>query len=247
MKSVHLTQYHSASLGLSRFEYFANETFFVQIFDFGKGMRYEMSYNTVPTNVNVDGTPSPINCTSTPLNATSRFEQQRNFSSIFFFGDGLEEEYLGVKTVRGIRCNHWVHRFVDPNIPEFGGKVNANFTQDFYFAENDWNVDGLKRTTVPVMSIVAGTFNNTEFNHTYSFSEFRIGLPPVWQRVSLYGDCEIQQRIAHANDTQFFTFIRDDTGIAIGMLILGIIFGVCFTSIACICIARRRQRRMASH
>lgn len=247
MRSVHLTQFHSASLGLSRFEYFENDTFFVQIFDFAQNKRYEMTFNTAPTNVNVDEPVSPLNCTTTDLNATSRFEQQRNFSSIFFFGDGLEEEYLGVKTVRGIRCNHWVHRFVNPTIPEFGGQVDGNFTQDFFFAESDWVVDGKKRPTVPVMSVVAGTFNGTEFNHTYSFSEFRVGLPPVWQRVALYGNCEIQTRIAHANDTQFFTFIRDDTGIAIGMLILGIIFGVCFASIACICIARRRQRRMQSH
>ena len=36
--------------------------------------------------------------------------------------------------------------------------------------------------TVTEPSQPAGTFNGTEFNHTYSFSEFRVGLPPVWQR-----------------------------------------------------------------
>jgi hypothetical protein len=213
---------------------------------------HSLVYEQPAINVNKkpEDQPDALNCTTANFTTAGVDDVEgafANFTSMFFFGGDFDETYQGEKTVRGITCDHWTHRFIDTfPLQKKGDKTKANYTQDFYFSQSDWQVDGQKRPAVPIMSIVAGSFNDTDFSNTYVFSDFRVGLPPVWQRVGLFGDCKIQERIVNANATQYFIVVSNETGIAIGMLILGIIFGVCFTSIACVCIARRRQRRLAS-
>jgi hypothetical protein len=253
-RTLHFNQYHMPSLGFDRVEYIVRDTLYVRIVDFNTKSVTNLVYEQPVPNINrkPEDVPQVLNCTVSNFTGAAfdggdQSDTLTNFTSMFFFGGDFDETYLGEKLVRGIVADHWVHRFIDTApFQRPGMAVKANYTQDFYFSQSDWSVDGRKRAAVPLMSVVAGTYNDTEFSNTYVFSDFRVGVPPLWQQVTLFGGCDIQQRIVNANQTRYFIVVDNETGIAIGMLILGIIFGVCFTSIACVCIARRRQRRLAA-
>eukprot|EP01108_Squamamoeba_japonica_P007744 TRINITY_DN665_c0_g1_i2.p2 TRINITY_DN665_c0_g1~~TRINITY_DN665_c0_g1_i2.p2 ORF type:complete len:195 (+),score=84.33 TRINITY_DN665_c0_g1_i2:424-1008(+) len=183
----------------------------------------------------------PLNCTTVPLNATSRFGHQRNFSEIFQFGGALEETYRGPTVVRGIKANHWTHLFVSPH-PDFPN-LEFNFTQDFYFSDTEWTVDGFPRRAVPLRSIVEGTFNGSTFSNHYEFGSFRVGNPPNFEQGALFGDCTVQMHLAGFNNddpAHRHGHGSNGVGLAVLLLFVGLAAGAVIGGVAVVMYKRRQ-------
>ncbi|XP_022783537.1 uncharacterized protein LOC111324282 [Stylophora pistillata] len=91
-------------------------------------------------------------------------------SQLFHFAKRFNETYMGVVSIRGIKCNHWracvVHN-------------NSSYNLDYFFSVPGW------KTSWPNATVVRAVINGTssrrgalhDFYHVYDFFNFRPGSP----------------------------------------------------------------------
>lgn len=103
-------------------------------------------------------------------------------SELFKFGSQYNETYLGVSSVRGIRCHHW-RACISNN--------HSSYYLDYFFSASDWKTTWVAHNSTVIRATINGTsesfkrmngsivpLNKTHnFYHVYDFFDFRPGPP----------------------------------------------------------------------
>lgn len=107
-------------------------------------------------------------------------------AKFFRFGGELTEKYMGVESIRGISCDHWLAQTTS------SGQGNTSYSLDYYFSRPDWSLPEVDGQQVPVRLILNGSrlnaFNRTtmqpiippsmtSFYHVYDYVSFHVGPP----------------------------------------------------------------------
>lgn len=107
----------------------------------------------------------------------------KTVTDLFSFGPSYNPVYLGTSTVRGIQCDVW--RTILNHDPSTG---IANYTSDYYFTVQGWNLLDEEESQVPIMMHLQGTQTASNgsiirvVDHYYHYVQFETGIEDlsVW-------------------------------------------------------------------
>ncbi|XP_041355472.1 uncharacterized protein LOC121373090 [Gigantopelta aegis] len=126
------------------------------------------------------------NCSVRPIQATS-FDAKAvgpntvriRTSREFFNFQNADYHYVGVRTVRGLKCDVWVARRTD--WPP--GVAGVNSTFEWYFATphvTEYIGYGSGETRVPIMLEVTGILSGQKFHYIFNYYDFDNETPLSW-------------------------------------------------------------------
>jgi hypothetical protein len=75
----------------------------------------------------------------------------------FGWGQELNGTYVGTESVRGILCDHWT----EMRCGEESDDCSSNYTMDYYFSAESWDIPEAKGTRVPIRMAVNWTYQQT--------------------------------------------------------------------------------------